>query len=472
MHRAEPSAMKKSIRYYNYTRYLADAFAIVLAYIVTLLIYYGNLESGFSLLFLLFSILFWYILSQVSKLYANRRSNKFSEEIIFITYNTLLLAILLSSAMFFVGLNSIYTTTIFGSYLVFVFAFTAIIKYMLRKSVHAALHQGKLYDKILLIGSTPSAINYYETINKYYYYGYECVGVIDEKPAKINGCKYYGNIDALNSVLKTQIIDEVVIALPNSDYTNIQRCMEVCDYHRTKVRILPDLQQYVSSAITVDNIGIMPTISLIELPLDQWQNKLLKRSFDIVFSLLVFFTIGLVLFPIIALFIKITSRGSIFFKQERWGLNNEKITCYKFRTMVQESVDVDENGKYKQAQKNDPRITLIGKFLRQTNLDELPQFLNVLLGNMSVVGPRPHPTPLNIESMHKVENYMLRHIVLPGISGWAQVNGCRGETKTPGDMQKRVNFDLYYIHRWTFWLDCQIILQTIINIIRGDQNAY
>lgn len=111
-------------------------------------------------------------------------------------------------------------------------------------------------------------------------------------------------------------------------------------------------------------------------------------------------------------------------------------------------------------------------FLRKTNMDELPQFWNVLLGNMSVVGPRPHPTPLNLESMHTVENYMLRHLVKPGISGWAQVNGYRGETKMPGSMQRRINFDLYYIHRWTFWLDCQIILQTIINIIRGDQNAY
>jgi putative colanic acid biosynthesis UDP-glucose lipid carrier transferase len=464
--------MKKKQRYYNITRYLADALAIVIAYIVAVFVHYGSLHSGFSLLFLFFSIVFWYILSQFSKLYADRRSNKFSEEIIFITYNTLLLSILLSSTLFFIEITPPYTVGFFGSYLAYIFIAISTTKYLLRKSIHAALHQGKLYDKILLVGSTASAINYYETINKYYYYGYECVGIIDEQPAKINGCKYYGNIAALSNVLKTQTIDEVVIALPNSDYSNIQRCMEVCDYHRTKVRILPDLQQYASSAIAVDNIGMMPTISVMELPLDQWQNRILKRVFDIAFSLIVFLTIGIILFPLIAILIKLTSRGAIFFKQERWGLNNEKITCYKFRTMVKESVDVDAQGKYQQATKNDPRITWIGRILRQTNLDELPQFLNVLLGNMSVVGPRPHPTPLNIQSMHTVENYMLRHIVLPGISGWAQVNGCRGETRTPGDMQKRVNFDLYYIHRWTFWLDCQIILQTVINIIRGDQNAY
>lgn len=464
--------MKKTAHYYKITRYLADAVAILLAYFVTLFTRFSQIFSVFSFVFLAFSILFWYVISQVSKLYADRRSNKFSEEIIFITYQILLFSILLSSSLYFVDPKQSYSASFFTTYLAYLFFFVASIKYFLRKSIHAALYQGKLYDKILLVGNTPAAINFYETVNKYYYYGYECVGLIAEQPAKINGCAYYGNISSLNQVLNTEVIDEVVIALPNSEYHNIQRCMQVCDYHRTKVRILPDLEQYASAAITVNNIGLVPTISVTELPLDKWQNKLLKRGFDIAFSLLVFLTIGLFLFPIIAFLIKLTSKGNVFFKQERWGLNNEKITCYKFRTMVQESADVDENGKYQQATMNDPRLTRIGKFLRQSNLDELPQFLNVLLGNMTVVGPRPHPTPLNIESMYTVENYMLRHIVLPGISGWAQVNGCRGETRTPGDMQRRVNFDLYYIHRWTFWLDCQIILQTVINIIRGDQNAY
>ncbi|MFN5423573.1 MAG: sugar transferase, partial [bacterium] len=156
----------------------------------------------------------------------------------------------------------------------------------------------------------------------------------------------------------------------------------------------------------------------------------------------------------------------------RWGLNNAKITCYKFRTMDKTSTETDDEGNYQQTVKDDPRVTRVGAFLRKTNLDEIPQFYNVLLGNMSVVGPRPHPTPLNLESMHTVDNYMLRHIVLPGITGWAQVNGLRGEIRKKSDMQKRVDFDLYYIHRWTFWLDCQIVLQTIINFIRGDQNAY
>lgn len=464
--------MKKKLSYFHITRYLADALSISLAYAVTLLSIFGSITEHFNVLFLFFSTLYWYLISPFSKLYANRRSNKFSEEIIFIVYNIILLFVCMSASLYFVSGTSIYNMQFFGIYLGYMFLFVSATKYYLRKNIHAALHQGKLYDKILLVGSTPSAINYYETINKFYYYGYKCAGIIDDKPTQLNGSKYFGKIEALHQVLQTEQIDEVVIALPNTEYTKIQRCIEVCDYHKTKVRILPDLQQFASSAVTVDNIGLLPTISIIELPLDKWQNRLVKRIFDIAFSLLVFFTVGIILFPLIALLIKLTSKGAVFFKQERWGLNNEKIICYKFRTMVAESRDLDASGKYQQATKNDPRVTWIGKILRKTNLDELPQFLNVLLGNMSVVGPRPHPTPLNIESMHTVDNYMLRHIVLPGISGWAQVNGCRGETKSVDDMQQRVNFDLYYIHRWTFWLDCQIILQTIINILRGDQNAY
>ena len=140
--------------------------------------------------------------------------------------------------------------------------------------------------------------------------------------------------------------------------------------------------------------------------------------------------------------------------------------------MVEISSDVDENGKYQQATRNDPRITKIGRILRKTNLDELPQFFNVLKGEMSVVGPRPHPVPLNIESRDNVSNYMLRYLVKPGITGWAQVNGFRGETKEIHQMQKRIDFDLWYIENWSFWLDLQIIFQTMINMIKGDQNAY
>jgi putative colanic acid biosynthesis UDP-glucose lipid carrier transferase len=140
--------------------------------------------------------------------------------------------------------------------------------------------------------------------------------------------------------------------------------------------------------------------------------------------------------------------------------------------MNNESKDTDENGCYMQATKNDPRITTFGYFLRKTNLDELPQFFNVLLGSMSVVGPRPHPVPLNLSSKDNIENYMMRHLVKPGITGWAQVSGYRGETRVPYLMKKRIEHDLYYMENWTFWYDLQIIVQTLVNMVKGEKNAY
>jgi putative colanic acid biosynthesis UDP-glucose lipid carrier transferase len=236
--------------------------------------------------------------------------------------------------------------------------------------------------------------------------------------------------------------------------------------------LIPDLEKYTNANIEVADLGIMPVLNYKKLPLDRLENRLVKRFFDLLFSILFFVFIGIWLLPLLSIFIKYSSKGPIFFRQIRWGLSNEQIVCYKFRSMTIDSNDLDESGNYAQATLNDPRVTRLGKFLRKTSLDELPQFWNVLIGNMSVIGPRPHPVPLNMASIETVENYMLRHIVKPGISGWAQVNGFRGETKSIADMQKRVDHDLYYIHRWNIFFDIQIVLQTIINIFRGDQNAY
>ena len=453
--------MKKPSTNYSYIRYLNDSLVLLVAYLGTLFSLFTPALQFFSIYFYALTLFLWYLMSNFSKLYSDRRSNKFSEEIIFIIYHIILFAVVLSSSLFFLQPGAHYNYKFFLAFLSYSFLLATITKYILRKNRHAAFYQGKFYDSILLVGDTPAAHNFSETVKKYFYYGYQCVGILSEE-----------QIEQLGQKLIETHIDEVVIALPNDKYSLIQQCIDICDTHKIKVRILPDLRQYATSSVYINNIGRVPVMNVGGLPLDKWENKLLKRTFDIVFSLVFFITIGIILFPLVALFIKLSSKGPVFFKQERWGLNNKLIICYKFRTMIQESTDVDETGKYQQAHKFDPRITSIGSILRKTNLDEIPQFWNVLIGNMSVVGPRPHPTPLNKESMHTVDNYMLRHIVLPGITGWAQVNGCRGETKTIEEMQERVNFDLSYIHRWTFWLDCQIILQTIINLIRGDQNAY
>lgn len=467
--------MAKSYNRYTTLRYIIDAPVVALSFVAALMITSGQnnfLSSPVNYFFIPVALIAWYVSTSFSKLYADRRSNKYSEEIIFIIYTIILFTILISSASFFLTAFFHFSSYLFFFFISILFVLLTVTKYVIRKYLHSAIYQGKLFDNIIIVGSTASALDLYETINKYYYYGYKCIGFLDNTVSKLNGCLYMGKVNDLGNVLKEHVVDEVVIALPNTQNNQIQQCIQVCDFYSTKVRLIPDLNQYASSSVQVNNIGLVPVINVRSLPLDKAENRFLKRLFDICFSLAFFLILGFWLLPLIALIIKLTSKGPAIFKQERWGLNNEKIICYKFRTMVANSSDIDQNGFYHQASKNDSRITPFGYYLRRTNMDELPQFWNVLLGNMSVVGPRPHPTPLNIQSMHTVENYMLRHVVKPGISGWAQVNGCRGETRVHGSMQKRVNFDLYYIHRWTFWLDNQIILQTIINIIRGDQNAY
>jgi len=426
----------------------------------------------YAYVYILFSIIAWYSAAQVSRLYTDLRSKKFSEEIIYILSTLLLFSILFTSFLFFFRTNFEFNNYFLALYFGTLFFLIIFFKYVLRKYLHSVIYRGKLQDHILLIGSTPAAKDFYDTINRYYYYGYKCIGFLDNEQTKLNGCNYLGTINQLATVLKETKIDEVIIALPNSQHEEIRASIETCDYHSKRVRIIPDLHLYAASNIQMNNIGLLPVINFRSLPQDRWANKILKRSFDIVFSTLFFVIIGWWLIPLIAILIKLSSKGPIFFKQERWGLNNKKIPCYKFRTMINGSSETDENGNYLQASRNDSRVTPLGKYLRKTNMDELPQFWNVLLGDMSVVGPRPHPTPLNLASIQNVDRYMLRHLVKPGITGLAQVNGCRGETRTPNSMQRRVNFDLFYIHRWTFWIDCQIILQTVINIFRGDQNAY
>jgi putative colanic acid biosynthesis UDP-glucose lipid carrier transferase len=469
-------SMPKTYNKYTAIRYIIDAPLICVSYLLAIFLandrnFPGN--PGNILIMTLVSMVLWYFAAAFSHLYADRRSNKYSEEIVFIIYTLIIYVITLSSGFFFLStfIPLEHNFSFFTLLISLLFFFLTLTKYIIRKYLHSAIFQGKLFDNLLIVGATAPAFDFYETVNKYYYYGYKCIGFVDNSISKMNGCPYKGKIENLSAILKEQHVDEVVIALPNTENDQIQECIEVCDFYATKARIVPDLQQYTSS-IQVNNIGMLPVINIRSLPLDTISSRILKRVFDISFSFIFFILIGIWLFPLIAILIKLTSRGPIYFKQERWGLNNEKITCYKFRTMVADKHDIDHNGSYWQATKNDPRVTRFGALLRRSNLDELPQFWNVLLGNMSVVGPRPHPTPLNLESIHTVENYMLRHVVKPGITGWAQVNGCRGETKAIGAMQKRVNFDLYYIHRWTFWMDCQIILQTVINMVRGDQNAY
>lgn len=460
---------------YNGFRYIIDIPLLILSFWIADTFsaeHIQSIDNSFAIIFLLLSIVSWYSAAQVSGLSKDLRSNKFAEEIIYVLVTLILFAIVLTSFLFFFRNRIDISNYFLIVYFPILFTLIVFFKYLFRKYLHSIFYSGRFQEQIILIGSTPAAKDFYDTINLHTYYGYKCIGFLDDENTKLNGCKYLGKIDELHKILEDSSVDEVIIALSNAHHQQISACIEACDFHAKRVRMIPDLYLYTASNISINTIGLLPVINFRSLPQDRVANKLLKRLFDLLLSVLFFTLIGWWFMPIIALFIKLSSKGPVFFKQERWGLNNKKIICYKFRTMYNGSPETDKNGGFLQATKNDKRVTSLGKVLREWNIDELPQFWNVLKGNMSVVGPRPHVTPLNISSIQNVDRYMLRHLVKPGITGYAQVNGCRGETSAPGSMQRRVNYDLYYIHSWTFWMDCQIVLQTIILTIKGDQNAY
>lgn len=423
--------------------------------------------------FFVYSCTSWYIISKSVNMYDDFRSRSFAYEIVPILKTIVIHAILVIVYVFYYFKSDEYPRTFTTIHLLCILLIIPIQKFIHRRVRRNALRKGYNTKNVLVVGAGDLGMKFHKMLEDFPHFGYRIIGFVDDNKNIDFQKLYKGSINELDNILTdTKLIDDVIITLPNEAKEAISSVVSICERHTKRVRIIPDYYRFGTANIRSSNFGSFPIITIRSLPLDDAENQLFKRLFDIIFSSLLIFFVFSWLFPIVAIIIKLTSKGSVFFTQERWGLNNEKITCYKFRSMSESSKNVDENGKYIQAIKNDPRITPIGAFLRKTNLDELPQFINVFIGNMSVVGPRPHPIPLNLESKDNVTNYMLRHLVKPGITGWAQVHGYRGETREPGLMQKRVELDIWYIEHWSFWLDCQIIFQTVMNMFIGEKNAY
>jgi putative colanic acid biosynthesis UDP-glucose lipid carrier transferase len=262
-------------------------------------------------------------------------------------------------------------------------------------------------------------------------------------------------------------IHEIYSTISPEKNENIYEMAKLAERSFIRFKFIPDFKLYVNRETYIEYQGNFPILSLRPEPLEDMGNSIKKRIFDIVFSLLIIVFILTWLIPLLGILIKITSRGGIFFKQKRSGKNNVHFTCYKLRTMT-----VNKEANSRQVTLNDARVTPIGRFLRKTNLDELPQFINVLLGNMSVIGPRPHMV-VHTRMYSKILNeYMIRHFLKPGITGWAQVNGYRGEIKDETQLSNRIAHDIWYMENWSIWLDLKIVWLTIYNTLRGDKNAY
>ena len=410
---------------------------------------------------LLLMILVWIPLSYKAGLYDEFREKQFGYELIALAKSMLLL-LLITVVILFIFKEQFVNrkfTLYFAIIALFLFTFERL---SFRKLILWYRSRGRNIRHILIIGAGEVGNKIYSKIESNPQYGYKVFGFLDDKIK--NKKIILGNINSLSLILSNNKIHEVIVALPNYAYYKIGEVIKVCRLYTVRTRIIPDYFGYCKSKFSISHFDEIPILNLVNDKITEYHNRILKRSLDL-FILFIISVLFLWWFlPIIAVIIKIDSSGPIFYKQNRWGQFNKKFKAYKFRTMISDSTDVDKNGKYLQAQKDDSRITKIGKFLRRTNIDELPQFFNVLKGDMSIIGPRPHPIPMNLEFIEqKLPDYMLRTLVKPGITGWAQVNGWRGPTDEDYKIVKRVEFDLWYIENWTFWLDIKIIFMTVFS---------
>lgn len=324
--------------------------------------------------------------------------------------------------------------------------------------------------KVLMVGMRLGNKTLLEEIRQVPALGLEPVGYFEEDQADLNDdtCKYLGKPTEVCEYLSNHPeIKKVFCCLSSDDKEIIYPIIHFCINHMIEYNSVPSISNYYRNKTAINNIGSIPTFSLYESPLSDIRNRFVKRAFDILFSL----TFLVTLFPFIAIIVaivtKITMPGPIFFRQQRNGLNGKVFYCLKFRSMK-----VNADADRVQATKDDPRKTKWGNILRKTSLDELPQFINVLKGDMSIVGPRPHMQKHTDEYSKLIDMYMMRHLVKPGITGWSQVTGFRGETKELWQMEGRVRGDIWYIEHWTFGLDILIIIKTIVNAISGDEEAY
>jgi len=329
--------------------------------------------------------------------------------------------------------------------------------------------RGYNYRTILLIGYNDNLQNLIDKVYLNPNYGFKVAGVFSNKePNKLSSNYYLGVLNEVFEYLNGHHVDELIVSVDASESEFITKLMRYADNNMIRVRIIPQFSEYLYQNFSIDYVENIPILQMRREPLQSLTNRVLKRAFDLVFSLGVTLFLFSWLFPILAMIIKLTSRGPVFFKQERTGKDGASFQCYKFRSMT-----VNKNSDQLQATKNDKRITPFGAFMRKTSIDELPQIFNVLKSEMSLVGPRPHMLKHTDEYRLSVDKFMVRHFAKPGVTGWAQINGFRGETKRVKDMENRAQADIWYIENWSFLLDLKIVLSTAFHMFyKLDENAY
>ena len=331
--------------------------------------------------------------------------------------------------------------------------------------------QGGNVRKVILIGSHENMQELYHAMTDDPTSGYRVLGYFEDFPSDRypSDVLYLGHPQEVNNFLEQNVgrVDQLYCSLPSARSAEIVPIINYCENHLVRFFSVPNVRNYLKRRMHFEMLGNVPVLSIRREPLELLENRVIKRTFDIVCSTLFLCTVFPFIYIAVGIAIKMSSSGPVFFKQKRSGEDGKEFWCYKFRSMR-----VNTQCDTLQATEHDPRKTRIGEIIRKTSIDELPQFINVLKGDMSIVGPRPHMLKHTVEYSQLINKFMVRHFVKPGITGWAQVTGYRGETKELWQMEGRVMRDIWYIEHWTFLLDLYIMYKTVYNAIHGEKKAY
>jgi len=427
-----------------------------------MILYFVSDQEFYNLIFITYILSFWTLSSILTDYYKVLRFTKFLR-LLSLTFRHFFIFILGFFTFFgiykegfvvhnqFLILTSILLTT-FSLKIIFYF------------SLKWYRNLGKNFRKVVVIGVDDSSKKIISLFNQNKTLGYKYLGYFTNK---VNTDKL-GTIEDSFQFILDNTVDEIYCSLKELNTTTVAKIRSFSNSNNIILKLIPDSNKLYSKNQNIEFYDdTLVVLNVKKLPFEFSENYIIKRTFDIIFSIIVCLFILTWLIPILWIFIKIESKGPLIFSQKREGLDGRKFVCYKFRSMKLNTMSDKVH-----AVENDIRVTRIGSFIRKTSIDELPQFLNVIKGDMSVVGPRPHLPSLSSEYQKDVDDYFKRHAVKPGITGLAQVSGYRGEIKKRSDIKNRVRLDIFYIENWSFLLDIKIILMTVFNVFKGEENAY
>ncbi|SFC95858.1 undecaprenyl-phosphate glucose phosphotransferase [Algibacter pectinivorans] len=444
----------------RYSSLIKPLFGFVDLVIINMTVFYYDINIKDTYIFCLYISASWVILALKNHFYEVQRHTRIIQIVPLLFKQIILFTIVLYAFIGFFKQPNVSRLAL-GNYLLCVFLLISIFKFFatfLLKKYRTVLRGNN--RKVIVIGSNDKARQLIKTFNTRLDYGYKFKAKfsVKDKDFSLDNC--------FNYIIENSI-DEIYFSVSELSNKQINRLIDFADNNLRELKFIPDNKEIYSKKLKYEYYDYIPILSLRAIPLQESVNKIVKRLFDILFSLFIIVFVLSWLTPIIALLIKLESKGPVFFKQSRNGFNYKEFDCYKFRSMTP-----NKNAHLSQATKGDLRITKMGAFIRKTSIDELPQFFNVLFGDMSVVGPRPHMVSHTNMYAQRIDKFMVRHFVKPGITGLAQVSGFRGEIETDKDIINRVKYDIFYIENWSLLLDIKIAIQTFTNAIKGEEKAY